>query len=35
MAKFKKKGDGGTPGISTASLPDIIFILFHGYHGNA
>ncbi|MFN7014805.1 MAG: ExbD/TolR family protein, partial [Bacteroidia bacterium] len=27
MAKFKKKGDGGTPGISTASLPDIIFML--------
>lgn len=27
MAKFKKKGEGGTPGISTASLPDIIFML--------
>jgi biopolymer transport protein ExbD len=27
MSKFKKKSGGGTPGISTASLPDIIFIL--------
>ena len=27
MAKFKKKGGKGTPGISTASLPDIIFML--------
>lgn len=27
MAKFKKKGDKETPGISTASLPDIIFML--------
>jgi biopolymer transport protein ExbD len=27
MAKFKKKGDKGTPGISTASLPDIVFML--------
>ena len=27
MAKFKKKGEKGTPGISTASLPDIIFML--------
>lgn len=27
MAKFKKKGDGGIPAISTASLPDIIFML--------
>lgn len=27
MAKFKKKGSKGTPGISTASLPDIIFML--------
>lgn len=25
--KFKKKGKGGTPGISTASLPDIVFML--------
>ena len=27
MAKFKKKGGKGTPEISTASLPDIIFML--------
>ncbi len=27
MAKFKKKSDGGTPAISTASLPDIVFML--------
>ena len=27
MAKFKQKGSKGTPGISTASLPDIIFML--------
>ena len=27
MAKFRKKGSKGTPGISTASLPDIIFML--------
>lgn len=27
MAKFKKKGGKGTPAISTASLPDIIFML--------
>lgn len=27
MAKFKKKGSKGTPAISTASLPDIIFML--------
>ncbi|MCF8332691.1 MAG: biopolymer transporter ExbD [Bacteroidales bacterium] len=27
MAKFKKKGKKETPGISTASLPDIIFML--------
>lgn len=27
MARFKKKKSGGTPGISTASLPDIIFML--------
>ena len=27
MAKFRKKGGKGTPGISTASLPDIIFML--------
>ncbi len=27
MAKFKKKGGKLTPGISTSSLPDIIFIL--------
>ena len=27
MAKFKRKGKGGTPEISTASLPDIIFML--------
>jgi biopolymer transport protein ExbD len=27
MAKFKKKGDGDTPAISTASLPDIVFML--------
>ena len=27
MAKFKKKGGKGTPPISTASLPDIIFML--------
>jgi len=27
MAKFKKKGGKKTPGISTASLPDIIFML--------
>ncbi|GGE25101.1 ExbD/TolR family protein [Psychroflexus planctonicus] len=27
MSKFKKKGDGGTPAISTASLPDIVFML--------
>ena len=27
MAKFTRKGQGGTPGISTASLPDIVFML--------
>ena len=27
MHKFKKKTGGGTPGISTASLPDIVFML--------
>ena len=27
MSKFKKKGDEGTPAVSTASLPDIVFIL--------
>ena len=27
MSKFKKKKDGGTPPISTASLPDIVFML--------
>lgn len=27
MAKFTKKANKGTPGISTASLPDIIFML--------
>lgn len=27
MSKFKKKKSAGTPGISTASLPDIVFML--------
>ena len=27
MAKFKKENEGGTPAISTASLPDIVFML--------
>lgn len=27
MAKFKKKGGKASPGISTASLPDIVFML--------
>lgn len=27
MAKFQRKGKGGLPAISTASLPDIIFML--------
>lgn len=27
MSKFKKKGDGDLPAISTASLPDIVFML--------
>jgi biopolymer transport protein ExbD len=27
MAKFKKKNDKGVPAISTASLPDVIFML--------
>jgi biopolymer transport protein ExbD len=27
MSKFKRKGKGGSPEISTASLPDIIFML--------
>ena len=27
MSKFRKKGKGGTPAISTASLPDIVFML--------
>lgn len=27
MSKFRKKGDKGTPAISTASLPDIVFML--------
>jgi biopolymer transport protein ExbD len=27
MSKFKKKDDKGGPGISTASLPDIVFML--------
>jgi biopolymer transport protein ExbD len=27
MSKFKKKDGGGTPAVSTASLPDIVFML--------
>lgn len=27
MAKFTRKGKGGTPAVSTASLPDIVFML--------
>ena len=27
MAKFRRKGKGGSPAISTASLPDIVFML--------
>ena len=27
MSKFKRSGKGGTPKISTASLPDIVFML--------
>ena len=27
MSRFKKKKEGGTPAISTASLPDIVFML--------
>ena len=27
MAKFERKGKGGMPAISTASLPDIVFML--------
>ena len=27
MSKFKKKGNGDLPAISTASLPDIVFML--------
>ena len=27
MSKFRKKGKGGIPAISTASLPDIVFML--------
>lgn len=27
MAKFVKKGNGGSPTISTASLPDIVFMI--------
>lgn len=27
MSKFKKKKDGGVPPVSTASLPDIVFML--------
>ncbi len=27
MSKFKKRKGGGSPGISTASLPDIVFML--------
>ena len=27
MSRFKKKSEGGTPEISTASLPDIVFML--------
>ena len=27
MSKFKKSTGGGTPAISTASLPDIVFML--------
>ena len=27
MSKFQRKGKGGSPGISTASLPDIVFML--------
>ncbi|MCE2789367.1 MAG: biopolymer transporter ExbD, partial [Saprospiraceae bacterium] len=27
MSKFKKKSDKATPAISTASLPDIVFML--------
>lgn len=27
MSKFKKKSEGGIPAISTASLPDIVFML--------
>ena len=29
MSKFKKKKDGGLPAISTASLPDIVFITLY------
>ena len=27
MAKFSRKGKGGLPAISTASLPDIVFMI--------
>ena len=27
MSKFRKNNSKGTPGISTASLPDIVFML--------
>ena len=34
MSKFKKKKDGGLPAISTASLPDIVFMLLFSFHGS-
>ena len=27
MSRFRRKSKGGSPGISTASLPDIVFML--------
>ena len=35
MSRFKKKGGKDTPGISTASLPDIIFMLLFFFNSYA
>ena len=34
MAKFSRKGKGGLPAISTASLPDIVFMLLFFFMGS-
>jgi hypothetical protein len=34
MGKFKRKNEGESPKISTASLPDIVFMLLFFFHGS-